>query len=695
MPLFWPRNRAKQAQGEQPPFPRGLLALERLEDRCLLSAKPLSSESVGLFVPDQPGKDLPSSSLQVVDPGAPPAVLNSSNDMGSPVSLDAESSTQDLSSTGMVPLAPLALINSFTTSVNAPMSSLAGLTLIVSSGGGSLGGNNNLLASPQDDGSDVPTSLPLQPNTAGNVTSQNTPVQALGDNLSVSEDSGSSAPNSLNNLASGNVGQQVTGWLGSGNLSTDSSGRQLHSRMPYDRGVGSGGQSVSTQFVSSATSGSRASVSNHLNRQAGLTVQAVSSAAETIKGISASLGRAFSDLVEPGDGPVGDLSLLSGNSTTWGGAHDALLTTQEALQEPIDRWLRENWVAHNQETPLRGASGYPASARPRDSFNPPAPNLTIERPADESGPINGTDPAPQIPSYPIGVAIATHAEVLVGLSGRENELIDKPITSTGTLATALPVPSMLPESGSVPTGDFGHGSPAVLSFAATTLLAEPEAWSVFVAQGSRVDRSVVNSPVASHAIAAGQRAIAAPLKPIDSRDRFELFQADVGPVGPTPGDLALPGTTGPTSIYLAPEESSVWSILTTYALVLMPRQRRHQPTILVVDPDDATREALNVVLVREGYFVLPAASVRDAWGMFRTPHVRIDLVLLDPHLPDVSGIHLCARLRELSPTLPVMVCAGDVEPSEVAQLQQLGVRYYLRKPIAPEELLHTVKAILP
>jgi CheY-like chemotaxis protein len=173
-----------------------------------------------------------------------------------------------------------------------------------------------------------------------------------------------------------------------------------------------------------------------------------------------------------------------------------------------------------------------------------------------------------------------------------------------------------------------------------------------------------------------------------------LFQSDVAAAGRVSGDAAIGRDTGTTSVYVANEESSVWTILTTYALVIVPRQRKYQATILVVDPDDATRDALSVVLVQAGYFVLPAANVRDAWGVFRTPNARIDLVLMDPNLPDVSGIHLCARLREISPTLPVMV-AGEVEPAEVAQLQQLGVRYYLRKPIAFEELLHTVKAILP
>ena len=66
-------------------------------------------------------------------------------------------------------------------------------------------------------------------------------------------------------------------------------------------------------------------------------------------------------------------------------------------------------------------------------------------------------------------------------------------------------------------------------------------------------------------------------------------------------------------------------------------------------------------------FLIGIALPALAWepGSPAEVQARIDLVLLDPHLPDISGIHLCARLREISPTLPVMVCAGDVEPAEV------------------------------
>jgi DNA-binding response OmpR family regulator len=102
-----------------------------------------------------------------------------------------------------------------------------------------------------------------------------------------------------------------------------------------------------------------------------------------------------------------------------------------------------------------------------------------------------------------------------------------------------------------------------------------------------------------------------------------------------------------------------------------------------------------LTLVREGYFVHTAATGHDAIGLLKTPLSPIDVVLLDVRLPDVSGIDLCARLREMHPHLPVVVCTGQADPTEVAELLKLGVHRYFCKPIAMDELLATVEAALP
>jgi DNA-binding response OmpR family regulator len=101
------------------------------------------------------------------------------------------------------------------------------------------------------------------------------------------------------------------------------------------------------------------------------------------------------------------------------------------------------------------------------------------------------------------------------------------------------------------------------------------------------------------------------------------------------------------------------------------------------------------ILVREGYLVLTAESGHDAMSILRRPLSLFDVVVLDVHLPDVSGIELCARIRERYPNMPVVVCTGEAEPAEAVQLLELGVHRYFRKPIAVDELLATVEAALP
>jgi DNA-binding response OmpR family regulator len=126
-----------------------------------------------------------------------------------------------------------------------------------------------------------------------------------------------------------------------------------------------------------------------------------------------------------------------------------------------------------------------------------------------------------------------------------------------------------------------------------------------------------------------------------------------------------------------------------------PNPTGRQPTVLVVEDDENTRNVMTRILVREGYLVLTAECAHDALSILRTPLAPIDVVLLDVHLPDVSGIDLCARIRESNPTVPVLICTGEAEPVEVAQLVELGIHRYFRKPITMDELLATVEAALP
>jgi two-component system sensor histidine kinase ChiS len=119
------------------------------------------------------------------------------------------------------------------------------------------------------------------------------------------------------------------------------------------------------------------------------------------------------------------------------------------------------------------------------------------------------------------------------------------------------------------------------------------------------------------------------------------------------------------------------------------------PTVFLVEDDEATRFSMTALLVRAGYLVLTAASGHDAMGVLHQPLSSIDVVVLDVHLPDASGLDLCARLGELHPGVPVIICTGEATPEEVAQLLRLGAHRYLRKPVSAAELLAAVEASLP
>lgn len=126
-----------------------------------------------------------------------------------------------------------------------------------------------------------------------------------------------------------------------------------------------------------------------------------------------------------------------------------------------------------------------------------------------------------------------------------------------------------------------------------------------------------------------------------------------------------------------------------------PALPNSQPTVLIVEDDELVLDAMTRMLVREGYLVLTAAGGHDAISLLHTPLQPINVVVLDVNLPDVSGINLCARIRELHPDMPVVVCTGSTDPADLAELLKMGIYRCFHKPVAMEDLLASVEAALP
>ncbi|TCK31125.1 two-component system OmpR family response regulator [Ancylobacter aquaticus] len=115
------------------------------------------------------------------------------------------------------------------------------------------------------------------------------------------------------------------------------------------------------------------------------------------------------------------------------------------------------------------------------------------------------------------------------------------------------------------------------------------------------------------------------------------------------------------------------------------------PHILVVDDDQQIRKLLGRYLVEQNFRVSLAADGKEAER--RLTEGRIDLVVLDLMLPDVSGLDLCRTIRARS-TVPIILLTALKEDVDRIIGLEIGADDYLGKPFNPRELVARIRAVL-
>ncbi|MDA0243149.1 MAG: response regulator transcription factor [Chloroflexi bacterium] len=115
--------------------------------------------------------------------------------------------------------------------------------------------------------------------------------------------------------------------------------------------------------------------------------------------------------------------------------------------------------------------------------------------------------------------------------------------------------------------------------------------------------------------------------------------------------------------------------------------------ILIVDDEPAVVEVVGLYLRREGYEVATAANGREALHFIHTQ--RPTLIVLDLMLPEVDGLEIIRRLREIEgEDIPVVVLSARRQETDRIYGLELGADDYLTKPFSPAELVARVRAVL-
>src|SRR5499427_6931477 len=115
-------------------------------------------------------------------------------------------------------------------------------------------------------------------------------------------------------------------------------------------------------------------------------------------------------------------------------------------------------------------------------------------------------------------------------------------------------------------------------------------------------------------------------------------------------------------------------------------------TILIVDDARSTLRALEVILKREGYTVLTAASGTE--GLTSIEQHEVDLLLCDVKMPKMDGLTVLRQVKAQDAGLAVVMMSGHGDISTAVSAMKEGAFDYLVKPFGEDEVLKVVQKAL-
>jgi DNA-binding NtrC family response regulator len=119
--------------------------------------------------------------------------------------------------------------------------------------------------------------------------------------------------------------------------------------------------------------------------------------------------------------------------------------------------------------------------------------------------------------------------------------------------------------------------------------------------------------------------------------------------------------------------------------------RSVRPVVLVVDDDQAVRDAFRLIL-EDDYDVVDVEDGPRALDVVRSS--QVDLVLLDIRLPEMNGIEVLERIKAIDEQVEVVLVTAVKTVKTAVAAMKLGAFDYLTKPFEEEDLLSVMRRAL-
>lgn len=114
-------------------------------------------------------------------------------------------------------------------------------------------------------------------------------------------------------------------------------------------------------------------------------------------------------------------------------------------------------------------------------------------------------------------------------------------------------------------------------------------------------------------------------------------------------------------------------------------------TIFVIDDDDVVRESLKALLEARQYVVQDFSSGVEFLG--RRDGQPADCVVMDVHMPRMTGFQVVKQLRQAGDATPVILVTGAGDARAAFEARALGV-LLLEKPVPPPAIIAAIEQAL-
>jgi len=125
-----------------------------------------------------------------------------------------------------------------------------------------------------------------------------------------------------------------------------------------------------------------------------------------------------------------------------------------------------------------------------------------------------------------------------------------------------------------------------------------------------------------------------------------------------------------------------------------PAKLERPHLVLLVEDNKTNQLIAKSILQQVGIESILAGDGKTAVELYRQHEEKIDLILMDLHMPILNGYEAAKEIRKMSTSVPIVAMTADVILGVKEKCEESGIYHYVSKPFDPDRFIQTIKEII-